>query len=134
MDQVSYKLAITCTKISYLTLYLRIFPDRRFKNLVRIVLGLVASYGIASVVATCFQCRPFDKILDRTQAGRCFNIAAFWAANAFSNMVGNIVIIILPIPLISKLHIPWIKRGGLIFVFLLGSMLAKAFPYVSVPC
>lgn len=122
MDQVSYKLAITCTKLSYLTLYLRIFPEKRFKNLVRVVLGLVASYGIGSIVATLFQCQPFDKILDRTQAGHCFNIAAFWAANAYANMVGNMIVMVLPIPLIAKLHMPWIKRGGLISVFLLGSM------------
>ena len=122
MDQISYKLAINCTKISYLMLYLRIFPNKRFKNMVWIVLGLVASYGICSIVATCLQCQPFGKILDRTQTGRCFNIAAFWAANAFANMIGNIVIMVLPIQPISKLQMPWIQRGGLISVFLLGSM------------
>ena len=109
-------------KASYLLLFLRLFPEQHFQRNVYAVFVVLMSYGLASIIATFLECQPMEKIWNRDHPGQCFNVHAFWTANAAANLAGNLIIMGLPLHQIWKLQLPRTKKGGLIFVFLLGFM------------
>jgi hypothetical protein len=59
--QILYKATITCTKVSILLLYRRIFAIDKFLRLIWIVMAVVVAYGVVSILATIFQCQPLHK-------------------------------------------------------------------------
>ena len=79
-------------------------------------------YCIASVVATIVQCDPIPRAWDKTILGRreCISMAQFWYANAGFSIATDIIILLLPMPLVYSLQIPRIQKMALIIVFALG--------------
>lgn len=130
--QIIYKFTINLTKTSILLLYLRIFPKKSFRKLVYGMLVFVIGYAVASVVATIFQCTPVARTFDHTIPGTCINLTAFWYSNAAANILGDFIILALPVPEVISLHLPLRQRLGLIAVFLLGGLLV--FPFYRSFC
>ena len=54
--------------------------------------------------------------------GTCINLAAFWYANAAANMIGDFVILALPVPVVKNLKLPQRQKLGLLLVFALGGL------------
>jgi len=71
-------------------------------------------------------CLPFEKLWTPAIPGHCINIKAFWTANPALNIVFDIVIFILPIPLLWGLKLPKRQRLGLVGVFALGLIVVIA--------
>ncbi|KAL9595103.1 MAG: hypothetical protein Q9219_006646 [cf. Caloplaca sp. 3 TL-2023] len=124
LSQTFYKLTINPTKLSLHLLYLRIFPARqnpRFRLAAYAVMAYVLLYATASILATIFQCDPVPRAYDRSVKGRCpVNVTAFWYANAINNLVGDLLTLALPVPMIRKLRLPRGEKVGLYAVFGLG--------------
>jgi hypothetical protein len=54
--------------------------------------------------------------------GHCINLMAFWFSNASFNILSDIAIIILPIPVLKDLNLPKKQKYGLILVFIMGGL------------
>ncbi|KAI1422054.1 hypothetical protein F5Y12DRAFT_658377 [Xylaria sp. FL1777] len=122
LTQITYKTSINLTKSSVLLLYLRIFSGVKwFKRTCIIVLTFVALYCVAVILATIFQCIPVAAAYDKTITDKvCISNGPFWFANAGFSIVSDIIILVIPIPLVYSLQIPRVQKGALIFVFMLG--------------
>ena len=120
--QILYKFTINLTKTSICLLYLRIFPNLRFRRLVYVLLTFVVLYAFASIIATIAQCTPLERAWDHSVKGSCINLTAFWYANAAANILGDCLILGLPMPVIKSLKLPRRQRVGLILVFALGGL------------
>jgi hypothetical protein len=139
LDQIFYKFTINLTKLSILTLYLRIFTQPWFVRTCWSVFALVSCYAIASILATVFQCTPINYYWDKhppsisppttTPAGvgpppasvpHCINATAFWLANAIYNISTDVVILTTLPFMIWSLRLPTPQKIGLTFVFGLG--------------
>ncbi|KAL9134164.1 MAG: hypothetical protein Q9175_004658 [Cornicularia normoerica] len=118
--QILYKFTITLTKTSICLLYLRIFTTKKFRRTVYIIMSYVILYAFASIIATVVQCTPLERIWDHAVPGTCINLTAFWYANASANIIGDFLILALPMPVIRSLQLPQRQRLGLIVVFALG--------------
>ncbi|KAI2464683.1 hypothetical protein F4781DRAFT_58118 [Annulohypoxylon bovei var. microspora] len=119
--QVTYKSCINLTKASILLLYLRIFGNTKWLRWAcRFMLTCVVMYCIASVTATIFQCTPVTKAFDKSLKGTCINNGHFWYANAGFSIATDIIILILPMPLVYALQITRVQKAALIVVFALG--------------
>lgn len=103
-------------------MYMRVFPNPRFHRICWIVVAYVNVYGIGSLVAAIAQCQPLDRIWNKEVAGTCINYTAFWYANAAANIIGDFVILALPIPIIKSLNLPQRQKIGLMLVFALGGL------------
>ena len=128
-SQLVYKLTINLTKTSICLLYLRIFStgDKvNFRRFVYCVMAYVLLYAFASIVATIFQCHPIERVWDKKIPGSCINLTAFWYANACANIIGDIGIFILPMPVIRSLNLPGREKWGLTMVFALGFLYAAS--------
>ncbi|KAH9990140.1 hypothetical protein F4779DRAFT_610148 [Xylariaceae sp. FL0662B] len=119
--QITYKSCINLTKAAILLLYLRIFNGIRwFKWTCCFVLTCVVMYCVASVTATIFQCTPIDKAFDKSIEGACIDNGHFWFANAGFSIATDIIILVIPMPLVYALQIPKVQKIALIMVFTLG--------------
>jgi len=85
-------------------------------------MAYVILYAIASIIATIFQCSPILRVWDHTVPGTCINLTAFWYANATANIIGDFMILLLPMSVVRGLHLPRRQRYGLMFVFALGGL------------
>ncbi|KAG9250101.1 uncharacterized protein F5Z01DRAFT_427501 [Emericellopsis atlantica] len=121
LAQVVYKAAINLSKVCILLLYLRIFNKIRwFRFACWALLGCVGSYMIASVFATIFQCSPIQRSFDKSIKGTCVDNSQFWYANAGFSIATDVIILLLPMPLVYQLQVPWPQKVALMAVFALG--------------
>lgn len=119
--QVSYKFAINMSKASILLLYIRLFGTADwFRYLCLGMLGCVGTYCIVSVIATIFQCTPVIRAIDKSIPGTCIDLARFWFANAGFAISTDIIILLLPVPLVCKLKISRQQKLALIAIFAVG--------------
>ena len=121
MAQVVYKAAINLTKCCIILLYLRIFSKVRWARWACWgLLVSVAIYCCASVIATIFQCAPIQKAFDKTMEGKCIDNSQFWYANAGFSIATDVIILLLPMPLVYQLQVPMAQKIALMAVFGLG--------------
>lgn len=139
LTQITYKLSINLTKSSILFLYLRIFHNVKwFRTIVLTMLIVIASYIVAATAATVFQCLPVRAAFDRDHVipGKtCIDNGKFWFANAGFSIATDLIILVLPMPLVWALQIPRVQKWALVFVFALGALLvfSSFFALVTYP-
>ncbi|KAH9828059.1 integral membrane protein [Teratosphaeria destructans] len=119
---IVYNVALCFTKFSILVQYLRIFTTSKpFAIAVRLTMTAVALYEIWSIISSIIFCWPIEAFWDHSiQNARCLSKEAVWFANAACNIVTDIAIAIIPIPVISTLQLAKRTKIVLTIVFALG--------------
>ncbi|KAF2224792.1 hypothetical protein BDZ85DRAFT_194644, partial [Elsinoe ampelina] len=115
-----YHLALFFTKSALLLQYLRIFTQPWFR---KTTFGVFIFVGIASVwtiFGSIFACVPVRSFWDANVTGKCQPHAVTWYFNAGLNVVTDLLIIILPMPVLKGLNMPFKQRLALMVVFALG--------------
>ncbi|KAL8770166.1 MAG: hypothetical protein Q9209_004008 [Squamulea sp. 1 TL-2023] len=123
--------AMACIKLSILLFYRRLFPRENTSARWRIChLALcIASMalGVVSLFGVAFQCTPVAYLWDRTiPGGHCINFTALARFTNIANMVTDILILIMPIPIVWNLHLDRSKKIGVCGLFLLGGFVCIA--------
>jgi hypothetical protein len=120
---VFYQLTITFTKISILLQYFRIFVTSGVRRACWITLSIVIAYGIWSVISAIFMCAPVPYFWNKTiQEGKCLPEQPVWFGNAALNIVTDVAILALPMPVLGKLRLPRRQKVGLMLVLGLGGV------------
>lgn len=122
--ELIYFTSVALPKLGIICLYLRIF---NWKGATRtaawILFTLTAMTSVSLVVAACFQCAPIAFWWDRTiPGGRCFDVQAFFHAQALPGFVLDLAIMALPLQTIWHLKMPLVKRLALVAVFMVASL------------
>lgn len=115
-----YDIAIGFTKLSILTLYYRIFITRTFRTLVIGTACFVCAWIIVMEVVLGFGCQPIQAWWGETR-GKCINKEAFTYFTNVTNMVTDLWIFSMPIPVILGLHAAKERRVILCFMFGIGA-------------
>ncbi|MCJ1309868.1 hypothetical protein MMC25_003529 [Agyrium rufum] len=121
LAQPPYKAGVCCTKLSILALYHRIFNTGRFPRYNLSLMAFILTYSIAFILVSVFQCIPIQKSWNKALSGYCVNNEGQWYSFAVLNIISDIAIMILPMPVIQKLQLPKGQKIGLSLVFLLGA-------------
>ncbi|KAE8421934.1 hypothetical protein BDV36DRAFT_291750 [Aspergillus pseudocaelatus] len=123
MCQVFWPFTVFFVKMSILLLYLRIFPIALFRRFDFLCIGfLIVSFLVTTPMAI-WQCRPLRAAWDYDiDNARCLKIASVAYANASLNIITEVLILILPLPVLRTLHVPRRKKIALISVFSVGIM------------
>lgn len=122
-DESLYITSLSLVKISICCFYLRIFPERRFRNIVYFTIFCCAAYAIAFVVAVSLQCKPINyawKHWDGEHEGQCINVNALGWSSASFNIVLDLVVITLPVPQVWKLVLSTRKKVHVMCMFSVG--------------
>jgi hypothetical protein len=120
---ISYKMALTFTKASFILQYLRVFVDRKTQRACWTMLAIIVGFGISNLVCSILTCLPVPYFWNKTiKGGRCFNLTAYWFSWAAINIVTDVAIFTLPIPSISSLQLPRKQKIALMVVFAIGGL------------
>lgn len=124
IDESFYLACLGLTKIAALVFYLRIFPNKTFRWATYAAMAYIIISTTVMLFMQIFQCIPFDfnwlgwkgdygphHCLD-------INVLAFVAGGL--SISHDIIILVLPLPLLYKLNISRRKKAGIFFMFSLG--------------
>ncbi|KAK4221734.1 hypothetical protein QBC38DRAFT_461158 [Podospora fimiseda] len=124
LAQQTYKFALHLTKISLLLLYIRIFNHVIwFRKVALSLIIFLILYMIAASAAGFAQCTPVAKSWDRFVDGKCVDLYVLFNTNGVIAMVTDVIILLLPFPLVFKLSLPWQQKLALMPVFGLGAII-----------
>lgn len=125
-SQVLYCASLSTIKLAILLLYDRIFgfPKPMFRYLLLAVGGFVVAYGVAGVLGTILQCVSQRDLWKPTSYFP--PICHFSKTLVFSlglvNIVTDITMLSLPIPLVWSLLVSKLRKWQLVLVFSLGGL------------
>jgi hypothetical protein len=118
-----YNLSLILAKLSVLVLFIRIFRSRKFLVCTYSTMAFLIIAGLWMVFSGflfCIPVRDFWSVNYKTHTGHCLPEGPVWYANAAMQILTDVVILILPMPLLSKLHLPRRQKVGMMLVFGVG--------------
>lgn len=120
---IIYSLAVAFPKLSILALYLRIFTEKPYRISTWVVAAIISGTAIAVSLVGFFQCSPVPLAWDKSiEGGTCIDVALFYVYCSVPNVLTDVAMLLLPIPMILKLHTNQSQKIGLSFIFLLGTI------------
>ena len=123
--EILYTVTSGLVKYSILLFYRRLFPQRSVRIALWTIGAIVLSWQVASLFAFFLQCTPLSKAWDFTAPGTCIDVSKVWIGNAVTNIITDLILIALPMPLIWNLHISKTQKVALTGVFLTGALLVS---------
>lgn len=116
--ELSWALSLSCTKISILLLYINVFPVSWVVRIVWATIVLIVAWTVGTILTDFLMCRPFAYRWDHTiPGGSCGNQAISFTVTGVINLVTNVIVLVIPMPLLYKLQIARYKKTMLIFIF-----------------
>lgn len=77
---------------------------------------------LSSWLAVALQCLPIHGFWQPDVPHHCFDQVTYYIAQWSLNFATDVLVVLMPIPLLWKLHLPTVRRVGLVVVFLLGGL------------
>ncbi|KAK6853912.1 hypothetical protein PG995_010724 [Apiospora arundinis] len=124
-----YVHALAIIKTSVLCFYLRVFAGapRALRRVIQALLGLVGAWTVAFSLALAFVCHPLPFRWDPTiPGGACGSQTAMYATLIVTNVVMDLVIMMLPMYTIFSLKMRGPEKIGLMACFSLGMAIVVA--------
>ena len=113
-------------KASILYLYHRVFfVSRRFTRILWAVGLFVGAYSGIQTVAPVIQCVPLSMVWDSHVKGHCLNVGLAATILAAFNVLTDVFILVLPMPLLWRLQMEFREKLPIIGMFLLGGLLVN---------
>lgn len=122
MVQLTYTFTVPTVKISILLFYRRIFVTRSFQIASMVLIMCCVAWFIAIFLLDIFQCSPVQRQWDRMLPGTCVNDRLSFVTNGIFNIIIDFATLLLPMPVIWKLHRSWQDRIALMGIFALGGL------------
>jgi hypothetical protein len=137
---MSYCASATFIKLAILFQDLRLFAEtatttssaqyRLARRITFLLITLSSLWGIAFFVLAVFPCNPIAKDWNTSLPGTCIgwgsknpnHFFAMFAGHSASNMVLDLLVLLLPLPFLGILRIGGKSKAGLITLFSLGIM------------
>ncbi len=122
---MTYNICHLAIKCSLLFLYRSVLTlnNPRFKKAWYAIGVYVVAFFIAAMVGVLVQCVPLDYSWNRYYGGmegRCVNKKIQVLAMAVLNTVADIALLVLPMPTLWSLQLPFKQKLGLCMIFFLG--------------
>ncbi|KAG8167850.1 hypothetical protein KVR01_003539 [Diaporthe batatas] len=115
-----YNCTQTFYKLSLTTQAARLFTTTTAARIMRAAIVWVCACGLMSFCAALFYCFPVSKAWDDSIPGWCVNRPALNYSVAGFNILNDIMLLIIPLPFLTKLQLPRKQRIILISVFACG--------------
>ncbi|KAI0012699.1 hypothetical protein F4779DRAFT_632897 [Xylariaceae sp. FL0662B] len=118
--QALYGLSMCCCKWSILWTLKTIFAVRIFKIITWVIIVFQAIWVIMTVLIGLLVCRPIVKNWDPTADGVCGNQIAAYTAVSVYNIIIDVIMCVLPLPMILKLQLDKRYKMALFAIFSVG--------------
>ncbi|KAI0404549.1 hypothetical protein F4802DRAFT_566386 [Xylaria palmicola] len=111
---------ISLVKLSILHFYTVIFPQRSFRRLTYVAMFCCIIFWLGSLFGTAFLCIPPHKKWYPDTPGHCNDQIAMYVAIVIGDLITDLIVICLPMPILWGLHLPAAKKISIILAFGLG--------------
>ncbi|KAK2855586.1 hypothetical protein FQN49_005050 [Arthroderma sp. PD_2] len=119
----SYATIVWSLKVNMLFFYRRLVRGLRIERFIIPAFGFVAAAGVAALLTFCLACVPFKNLWQvyPNPGGQCYpqNPVTFYTV-AVLNVLTDMCIILIPIPMVLRVQASVIRKIGLLFLFGLG--------------
>ncbi|KAL3421569.1 hypothetical protein PVAG01_08015 [Phlyctema vagabunda] len=119
---VFYNASLGLTKTSILLQYLRVFVGTRIRFACWFSIGVVFCYAMWAIFSNLFACTPIAFTWDKSLHGHCIERKFLWLFNASFNIISDVVILVLPMPVLSSLKLPRKQKFVLMAIFAAGGL------------
>jgi hypothetical protein len=109
------------TKSSILVFYMSIFRGKLFRITAQVMLAIVFTWAISFFFSNLFTCYPITPFVEPFYGHKCLNAIAMWYAMSISDLIVDIMILTLPIPLVLQLQLGNKQKVGVLAMFALGA-------------
>jgi len=118
-----YCAAVAFPKLSILASYLRIFTTRPYRIITYTVAGIVMATAIAGIITSLASCHPFSSRWDlKLFISNCIDAVRYWKGMSVPNIATDVVMLILPMPVVWRLQVSKNQKLALSGIFLMGSL------------
>ncbi|KAE8342431.1 hypothetical protein BDV24DRAFT_150357 [Aspergillus arachidicola] len=123
---VCYSFVLPFLKIAILVEWCRLLAPQGLRSRTVFWWGCMATIsiqviaGVAIVLTLNLQCIPHKAIYDLTVPGKCIDLYKIQLTSASIHLTCDVIMLLLPQPVIWTLKMTWRKRLGVSFVFSLG--------------
>ncbi|KAI1178646.1 hypothetical protein F4777DRAFT_81336 [Nemania sp. FL0916] len=114
---------VSLIKISILHFYTVVFRKKRFQQLVYALIGVNIVFLITATFSNVFFCTPPAKQWLLTVPGHCNDATAIYVVLSSIDLGMDIIVILLPMPILWRLHLATAKKISLTIVFGLGILI-----------
>ena len=122
-DTLLWPTANTLVKISVLHFYIKVFSVRTLARCAYALGGLTLAYWFSTVMTAFLICRPFAYNWDKvTINGHCGDVSTYYLSTAIVNLLIDVLIVALPLPLLWSLQMKTSRKIALTGIFSLGAM------------
>ncbi|KAJ3950859.1 hypothetical protein N0V92_012747 [Colletotrichum tropicale] len=121
-----YLTGLAFTKASILFLYLRIFPDEKFRRVLWCTQVFNLLLLIAFVGGTVGSCQPIHYFWDGwtgEMKGQCINLNAFAMCHGVLNVALDVWMLVLPATQVYDLRMPLMRKLGVMLMFGVGVLI-----------
>ncbi|GAP82910.1 putative integral membrane protein [Rosellinia necatrix] len=123
VTELFYGIVFPIEKTVILLLYLRLFRIHHWFRLTTYVLiTYIWLWGVSEVIVAIAQCRPIAYQWDKTIDGRCIDQLSYYRWVSVPNVIHDVVMLVLPLPIVWNLQIGLRQKLALSGVFLIGSL------------
>ena len=113
--------ANTFVKLSILHLYTRIFSVHKLAFFAYVIGALTLAYWLSTILTAFLICTPFaynwDKLII---GGHCGNVLTYYLSTAIVNLLIDVAIVVLPLPILWGLQMKTSRKIALTAIFSLG--------------
>lgn len=105
-----------------LLFYIRVFSVSKLKPVFWVTFSLNITICFAICVAALTICQPISYAYNPTPGGHCGNILALQTFTAYWNLLADVTVVVLPMPILWSLKITTQKKIGLSIVMGMGTV------------
>ncbi|KAL4994932.1 hypothetical protein BDV10DRAFT_197117 [Aspergillus recurvatus] len=123
IEEVLYTICTALIKLSMLFLYLRLFPNALLRIAIFISLAITSLWALGSFLAQVLSCKPISYYWnqwDGEHMGKCSSHNSLLLAHSIINIFLDILVIVLPMPVLVGLQMNIEKRVGMCLMFAVG--------------
>ncbi|KAF3001683.1 hypothetical protein E8E14_007899 [Neopestalotiopsis sp. 37M] len=117
---VFYNTGLFLTKMTFLAQYYRVLAIKKTRLVLKILMLVIGGWSLSQVFVGIFICQPVAKFWNDSLDGHCIPNLPQWYINAAGNIVTDIAVFILPLPVLGHLHLPKQQKLILLGIFSLG--------------
>lgn len=119
---IVYDISISLPKMSALLFYARVFTtqEKRFKYALWFTHFLVIGWVVSVALLGVFLCDPVEKQWKPTIAGHCHPNTVLWLTSAIPSVVIDLILLILPLPMLWQLQMKLSRKILIMAVFVCG--------------
>jgi hypothetical protein len=119
---ILYNPALMTTKTAILIFYLRIAKDTQATLRIAsyVILAIVNVAGIVLTFLNAFECQPARAAYTPGLNGDCLSVVMLYLCSAPVNVMTDLAILVLPLPILTRLQLPRKQKAILLATFALG--------------